>query len=74
MCLVSQIVRGLLLVVHYVPRSELAFSSVLHIMRDVNRGWLIRLVHANGASLFFVCIYTHIGRGIYYGSYGSHEA
>ena len=64
-----QLVRGLFLAIHYVPDIDLAFSSVIHIMRDVNGGWLIRSVHANGASFFFLCIYAHIGRGIYYGSY-----
>lgn len=68
-CLVGQIFRGLLLAMHYTPCSDLAFASVVHIMRDVNYGWMIRLVHANGASLFFVCMYIHIGRGLYYGSY-----
>lgn len=54
---------------HYVGHIDLAFSSVVHLRRDVNYGWLLRAVHANGASLFFVCLYLHIGRGIYYGSY-----
>lgn len=69
LCLVIQIITGLLLAIHYTPHIDLAFSSVAHITRDVNYGWLIRTIHANGASLFFVCIYLHIGRGIYYGSY-----
>lgn len=69
LCLGIQLVRGLFLAIHYTPHIDLAFSSVAHIMRDVNSGWLIRSIHANGASFFFVCIYVHIGRGIYYGSY-----
>jgi quinol-cytochrome oxidoreductase complex cytochrome b subunit len=54
---------------HYTPSVSLAFSSVEHIMRDVNYGWLLRYVHANGASVFFMVLYIHIGRGLYYGSY-----
>lgn len=73
LCLVIQIVRGIFLAMHYTPHVDLAFSSVVHVMRDVNSGWLIRGVHANGASFFFVCIYAHIGRGIYYGSYMLHK-
>nr|BAI77032.1 cytochrome b [Tetrabrachium ocellatum] len=69
MCLVAQILTGLFLAMHYVPDVEGAFSSVAHICRDVNCGWLIRNVHANGASFFFICLYLHIGRGLYYGSY-----
>nr|UWI72004.1 cytochrome b [Neuroctenus yunnanensis] len=69
MCLMIQIVTGLFLAMHYTANIELAFKSVIHICRDVNNGWLIRNTHANGASLFFVCIYLHIGRGLYYGSY-----
>nr|YP_010175365.1 cytochrome b [Cincticostella fusca]QSL98510.1 cytochrome b [Cincticostella fusca] len=69
LCLGVQIVTGLFLAMHYVPHIDLAFSSVTHICRDVNYGWLLRTLHANGASMFFVCIYLHIGRGIYYGSY-----
>lgn len=61
--------RGLSLAMHYVPSADTAFSSVIHIMRDVNNGWLIRRIHSNGASFFFICIYIHVGRGIYYGSY-----
>nr|UYG47307.1 cytochrome b [Thraupis palmarum] len=68
-CLVTQIVTGLLLAMHYTADTNLAFSSVAHICRDVQFGWLIRNLHANGASFFFICIYLHIGRGIYYGSY-----
>nr|YP_010620978.1 cytochrome b [Mimosilpha disticha]WAX39348.1 cytochrome b [Mimosilpha disticha] len=69
LCLVMQIITGLFLAMHYCPNIEMAFSSVAHICRDVNYGWLLRTLHANGASMFFVCIYLHIGRGIYYGSY-----
>nr|ASP18719.1 cytochrome b [Brachypodius atriceps] len=72
-CLVTQIVTGLLLAMHYTADTSLAFSSVFHICRDVQFGWLIRNLHANGASLFFMCIYLHIGRGIYYGSYLNKE-
>ncbi|WP_339951277.1 cytochrome b N-terminal domain-containing protein [uncultured Albimonas sp.] len=68
-CLAMQIVTGIILVMHYTPHVDMAFASVEHIMRDVNGGWLIRYVHANGASLFFVAVYFHIFRGLYYGSY-----
>nr|ACU31088.1 cytochrome b [Paroaria gularis] len=68
-CLITQIVTGLLLAMHYTADTNLAFSSVAHMCRDVQFGWLIRNLHANGASFFFICIYFHIGRGIYYGSY-----
>nr|AOW71038.1 cytochrome b [Siren intermedia texana] len=69
MCLIIQILTGLFLAMHYTPDTTSAFSSVAHICRDVNYGWLIRNIHANGASLFFICVYLRIGRGIYYGSY-----
>nr|YP_009092254.1 cytochrome b [Ceracris versicolor]AHV78326.1 cytochrome b [Ceracris versicolor] len=69
LCLVIQIVTGLFLAMHYTPNIEMAFSSIIHICRDVNNGWIIRTLHANGASMFFICIYLHVGRGIYYGSY-----
>nr|APX39566.1 cytochrome b [Cryptocephalus pusillus] len=69
MCLMIQIITGVFLAMHYCPNIELAFSSVSHICRDVNNGWMIRTLHANGASMFFVCLYIHIGRGMYYGSY-----
>nr|ABW88631.1 cytochrome b [Pinicola enucleator] len=72
-CLISQIVTGLLLSMHYTADTNLAFSSVAHMCRDVQFGWLIRNLHANGASFFFICIYLHIGRGIYYGSYLNKE-
>nr|AEC33135.1 cytochrome b [Calyptocephallela gayi] len=68
-CLITQIVTGLFLAMHYTADTSLAFSSVTHICRDVNYGWLLRNLHANGASFFFICIYSHIGRGVYYGSY-----
>ena len=67
--LVLQIITGVVLVMHYTPQVDLAFASVEHIMRDVNAGHMIRYVHANGASLFFVAVYFHIFRGLYYGSY-----
>nr|YP_009630486.1 cytochrome b [Erthesina fullo]QBR54804.1 cytochrome b [Erthesina fullo]UAJ48731.1 cytochrome b [Erthesina fullo] len=69
MCLMIQIISGLFLAMHYTANIELAFNSVIHICRDVNNGWLMRYTHANGASLFFICLYMHIGRGLYYGSY-----
>nr|AMX22418.1 cytochrome b [Unio delphinus] len=69
LCLVIQILSGIFLAIHYAPNTSLAFNAVIHIMREVNSGWILRNLHATGASLFFVCIYIHIGRGIYYGSY-----
>nr|AVE15484.1 cytochrome b [Hestiasula sp. JZ-2017] len=69
LCLGIQIMTGLFLAMHYSANIDLAFSSVAHICRDVNYGWLLRTIHANGASMFFICIYLHIGRGLYYGSY-----
>nr|YP_009258813.1 cytochrome b [Aneurus similis]AFI54678.1 cytochrome b [Aneurus similis] len=69
MCLMIQIITGVFLAMHYTANIEMAFKSVIHICRDVNQGWLMRNLHANGASLFFVCLYLHIGRGIYYGSF-----
>nr|UYR22038.1 cytochrome b [Carcinus maenas] len=69
LCLVIQIATGLFLAMHYTANIDLAFSSVAHICRDVNYGWILRTMHANGASFFFICLYAHIGRGIYYGSY-----
>nr|BAT32845.1 cytochrome b [Hynobius tokyoensis]BAT32846.1 cytochrome b [Hynobius tokyoensis]BAT32847.1 cytochrome b [Hynobius tokyoensis] len=68
-CLITQIITGLFLAMHYTADTSSAFSSVAHICRDVNYGWLMRNIHANGASFFFICIYLHIGRGLYYGSY-----
>nr|APX39285.1 cytochrome b [Psylliodes gougeleti] len=73
LCLTIQILTGIFLAMHYCPNVELAFNSVVHICRDVNYGWLIRTLHANGASFFFICIYIHIGRGIYYSSYNMIE-
>lgn len=67
--LVVQILTGIFLAMHYTPHIDLAFNSVEHIMRDVNNGWLIRYIHANGASFFFIVVYVHIFRGLYYGSY-----
>nr|YP_009926742.1 cytochrome b [Taku spinosocarinatus]QNK05419.1 cytochrome b [Taku spinosocarinatus] len=69
LCLVVQIATGLFLAMHYTAHIDLAFSSVAHICRDVNYGWLLRTIHANGASFFFICLYLHVGRGLYYGSY-----
>jgi quinol-cytochrome oxidoreductase complex cytochrome b subunit len=67
--LIVQILTGIFLAMHYTPHVDLAFASVEHIMRDVNNGWLIRYAHANGASFFFLVVYTHIARGLYFGSY-----
>nr|YP_009441589.1 cytochrome b [Tachyta nana]AOY39264.1 cytochrome b [Tachyta nana] len=69
LCLIIQILTGLFLAMHYTANIEMAFNSVNHICRDVNYGWLLRTIHANGASFFFICMYLHIGRGMYYGSY-----
>lgn len=69
MMLVIQLVTGIFLAMHYTPHVDLAFASVEHIMRDVNYGWLLRYLHANGASFFFVMLYRHMARGLYYGSY-----
>nr|AEF79920.1 cytochrome b [Takydromus septentrionalis] len=69
LCLIIQIMTGLFLAMHYTADILSAFSSIAHIHRDVQHGWLIRNLHANGASMFFICIYLHIGRGLYYGSY-----
>jgi len=69
LCLVIQILTGIFLAMHYSPHIDLAFNSVEHIMSDVNNGWLIRYLHANGASMFFIVVYCHIFRGLYYGSY-----
>lgn len=70
-CLIIQILTGIFLAMHYTPNVDLAFISVEHIMRDVNMGWAIRYAHANTASFFFIFVYAHIGRGLYYGSYKS---
>nr|UPL66074.1 cytochrome b [Oxycarenus lugubris] len=69
MCLIIQLLTGVFLAMHYTANIEMAFNSVIHITRDVNNGWVIRNTHANGASLFFICLYLHVGRGMYYGSY-----
>nr|YP_009695051.1 cytochrome b [Emeia pseudosauteri]QEJ81589.1 cytochrome b [Emeia pseudosauteri] len=69
MCLMIQILTGLFLAFHYIPDISLAFNSVAHICREVNYGWFIRIIHSNGASLFFICLYMHIGRGMFYSSY-----
>lgn len=69
LCLALQLITGLFLAIHYTADVNLAFRRVVHITRDVNNGWLLRTLHANGASFFFICLYTHVGRGIYYGSY-----
>lgn len=71
LCLVIQILTGIFLAMHYTPESTMAFKSVEHIMRDVNYGWLLRYIHAVGASMFFAVVYIHIFRGLYYGSYKS---
>ena len=73
LCLVIQTATGLFLAIHYTSRVDTAFASVVHIIREVNYGWLIRTAHANGASIFFLFIYLHIGRGVYYGSYSITE-
>ena len=67
--LVSQILTGVVLAMHFAPDTLLAFNSVEKIMRDVNSGWLLRYLHSNGASFFFIAVYIHIGRGLYYGSF-----
>nr|AHZ45063.1 cytochrome b [Saimiri sciureus] len=72
-CLIIQIVTGLFLAMHYTPDTQTAFSSVAHITRDVNHGWMIRYMHTNGASMFFMCLFLHIGRGLYSGSFLSRE-
>ena len=68
-CIAIQIISGLFLSMHYIPHPDLAFDSIEHIMREVNNGWYIRYAHSNGASLLFICLYIHIGRGLYYKSY-----
>src|SRR5882757_7243201 len=71
LCLIIQILTGAFLAMHYTPNVDFAFNSVEHIMRDVNNGWLIRYTHANVASFFFIFVYMHVGRGLYYSSYKS---
>lgn len=73
LCLIIQIITGLFLAIHYTRDVSLSFNRVAHIIRDVNNGWFLRILHANGASFFFIIIYLHIGRGIYYSSYFYHE-
>ena len=68
-CLITQIVTGIILAMHYVAHTDHAFQSIEHIMRDVNYGWLMRYIHSNGASMFFLAVYIHIFRGLYFGSY-----
>src|SRR6266545_1431244 len=70
-CLIIQILTGAFLAMHYTPNVDFAFNSVEHIIRDVNNGWIIRYTHANVASFFFIFVYMHIGRGLYYSSYKS---
>lgn len=74
LCLVTQIITGLFLSIYFAADTSLSFSSAVYISRDVNYGWLIRRIHANGASIFFLCLYIHTGRGLYYGSYKFKEA
>nr|YP_009504407.1 cytochrome b [Macrodorcas seguyi]AWX65997.1 cytochrome b [Macrodorcas seguyi]QDH52458.1 cytochrome b [Macrodorcas seguyi] len=69
LCLGIQIITGVFLAMHFAANIDLAFNSVIHISRDVNYGWLMRTTHANGASFFFICLYLHVGRGLYYSSY-----
>lgn len=69
LCLIVQIITGIFLSIHYNANVEIAFNRIVHICRDVNFGWLIRTLHANGGSFFFICIYIHVGRGIYYNSF-----
>nr|YP_010845358.1 cytochrome b [Tetrastichus howardi]QXM14792.1 cytochrome b [Tetrastichus howardi] len=68
-CLLIQIISGFFLTMHFTPHILMSFNSVIHIIQDVNYGWLIRLIHMNGASMFFICLFIHIGRGIYYNSF-----
>nr|QXM16410.1 cytochrome b [Scelimena melli] len=69
MCLMIQLITGLFLAMHYTADAEMAFKSIIHICRNVNNGWLMRNLHMNGASMFFICMYLHVGRGLYYGSF-----
>lgn len=73
LCLVIQILTGIFLAMHYCADTSVAFSSIVHIMRDVNYGFILKYLHANGASAFFICVYIHIARGLYYGSYLKHH-
>lgn len=72
-CLVTQIATGLFLAMYFASDVSLAFDSAVYISRDVNYGWLIRRIHANRASIFFVCLYVHVGRGLYYSSFRFQE-
>ena len=74
LCLGIQIVTRIFLAMHYTCHVDLAFASVEHIMRDVNNGWLVRYIHANGASMFFITIYVHMFKNLYYGSYAHPRA
>nr|QDO71930.1 cytochrome b [Mytilisepta virgata] len=69
LCLVMQIITGFMLSFYYIPHADMAYDSVIYIMRNVHKGWMVRSMHSNGASIFFMCIYVHIARGLYYGSY-----
>nr|YP_011036730.1 cytochrome b [Xestocephalus limpidissimus]WRK21334.1 cytochrome b [Xestocephalus limpidissimus] len=69
LCLMIQMISGIILSMHYNSSTEMAFNSIDHIMRNVNYGWMLRIIHSNGASLFFMCMFMHVGRGLYYGSY-----
>nr|ALO77136.1 cytochrome b [Passalidae sp. GENSP02] len=69
LCLFIQLITGILLSMHYTANINLAFESTIHICRDINYGWILRTIHANGASFFFICLYSHIGRSLYYSSY-----
>nr|YP_015447.1 cytochrome b [Scutigera coleoptrata]CAE01481.1 apocytochrome b [Scutigera coleoptrata] len=71
-CLITQLATGIFLAMHYKSDVTMAFQAIDHINRDVNNGWILRFIHANGASFFFICLYLHIGRGIYYGSFNLH--
>ena len=73
LCLILQIITGIVLAIYFVPHVDIAFTSISHLTRDVNYGWTLRSLHANGASIFFICLYLHIGRGLYYGSYINNE-
>lgn len=68
-CLIIQIITGFFLSIHYTANINLAFNRIIHIIQDVNYGWLIRLIHINGASIFFICIFLHIGRNLYFNSF-----
>nr|YP_010946282.1 cytochrome b [Allacta hainanensis]WGO57000.1 cytochrome b [Allacta hainanensis] len=73
LCLIIQMITGIFLAMHYCPNIDMAFNSINHICRDVNYGWILRTIHTNGASMFFICIYMHIGRGLYYSSFNLHN-